>query len=60
MDAVERVSELQLNLKKSGLRTMLRINALLTPQQRVNLRELQRERKRSKGKDKRKRRPQRY
>ncbi len=58
MDAAERVSQLQLKLKKARLRTMLRINGLLTSEQRMHLRELQREHKKNKFKGKKKRRSQ--
>ena len=56
MDAVEEVGELETTMRKSRLRTMLKINALLTPEQRTKFRQFQRERKAQKREKKMKKR----
>ena len=56
MDAADDVGELETAMRKSRLRTMLKINSLLTPEQRTNFRKLQRQRKHQKHEKKMKRR----
>lgn len=56
MDAADDVGELETAMRKSRLRTMLKINALLTPEQRSKFRKLQRERKQQKREKKKMRR----
>ena len=48
MDAADDVGELETAMRKQRLRTMLKINALLTPEQRTKFRHLKRDRKQHK------------
>ena len=56
MDAADDVGELETEMRKSRLRTMLKINSLLSPDQRATFRKMQRERKQKKNQRKMKRR----
>jgi len=49
MELADRLGEKKTELRKHRLRTMLRIRALLTPEQRAELVEIHRERHRSRG-----------